>query len=84
MLNSNRSKTMRLSIDLTKEQHQAIKSYAVMRGMSMKDFVLDRVLSDDVMKYNQESLQVFEDTENGVNLSRYNSYGEFLRDMDDA
>lgn len=46
----------RLSIEISKEQHQQIKAIAAMRGMTIKDLILDRVI---VQKSNndQEKLE---------------------------
>ena len=35
---------MRLSIEVTPEQHQRLKVVAALRGKTIKDYVLDRVL----------------------------------------
>jgi predicted sugar kinase len=35
---------MRLSIEVTPEQHQRLKAVAALRGQSIKDYVLERVL----------------------------------------
>jgi hypothetical protein len=35
---------MRLSIEVTQEQHQRLKAMAALRGQSIKDYVLERVL----------------------------------------
>ena len=35
---------MRLSIEVTQEQHQLLKAVAALRGQSIKDYVLERVL----------------------------------------
>jgi myo-inositol catabolism protein IolC len=37
---------MRLSIEVTQEQHQRLKAVAALRGQSIKDYVLERVLPD--------------------------------------
>lgn len=37
---------MRLSIEVTPEQHQRLKAVAALRGQSIKDYVLDRVLPE--------------------------------------
>lgn len=37
---------MRLSIDITPEQHQCLKAAAALQGKSIKDFVLARVLPE--------------------------------------
>lgn len=34
---------MRLSIEVTQEQHQQLKAIAALRGQSIKDFVLEKV-----------------------------------------
>ncbi len=38
---------MRLSIEVTPEQHQRLKAVAALRGQSIKDYVLNRVLPND-------------------------------------
>ena len=37
---------MRLSIELTQEQHQLLKASAALEGKSLKTYVLERVLGD--------------------------------------
>ena len=49
---------MRLSIDLTPEQHQLLKVAAALQGDSIKDFVLKRTLPDI---QEQQALQKLED-----------------------
>ena len=38
---------MRLSIEITQEQHKRLKATAAMQGKSIKDYVLERTLPDD-------------------------------------
>lgn len=38
----------RLSIDVTPEQHQQLKAIAALRGQTIKEYVLERVLPDDI------------------------------------
>jgi len=38
---------MRLSIEVSCEQHQQLKAVAALSGQSIKDYVLDRVLPDE-------------------------------------
>ncbi len=37
---------MRLSIEITREQHKKLKATAAMQGKSIRDYVLDRTLPD--------------------------------------
>ena len=37
---------MRLSIDITPEQHRVLKAAAALEGLSIKSYVLDRVLPE--------------------------------------
>ncbi|MBV2096108.1 MAG: DUF1778 domain-containing protein [Candidatus Thiodiazotropha sp.] len=37
---------MRLSIEVTQEQHQRLKAAAALQGKSIKDYVLERTLPD--------------------------------------
>ena len=54
----------RLSIDVTPEQHQRLKAIAALRGQTIKEYVLERVLPeipnmDDMSE--EEALQALED-----------------------
>ena len=50
---------MRLSIDITPEQHQRLKAVAALQGQSMKDYVLNRVFSD-ITENESEALRQLE------------------------
>ena len=47
---------MRLSIEVTSEQHQRLKVVTALRGQSIKDYVLDRVLPDTLAADEDEAL----------------------------
>ncbi|MEE9355051.1 MAG: antitoxin [Methylococcaceae bacterium] len=49
---------MRLSIEMTPEQHQRLKAVSALSGQSIKDYVLDRVLPD---KGEDEALRQLEE-----------------------
>ena len=49
---------MRLSIDITPEQHQWLKAIAALQGQSMREYVLNRVFAD---VDNNEALRRLED-----------------------
>lgn len=49
---------MRLSIEVTQEQHQRLKAAAALQGKSIKDYVLERTLPD---LEEQAALQELED-----------------------
>lgn len=54
---------MRLSIEVTQEQHQRLKAVSALRGQSIKDYVLERVfqpLSDGVTNDTEEALRQLE------------------------
>jgi hypothetical protein len=51
---------MRLSIDVTQEQHQKLKAVAALQGKSIKSYVLDRVLPDQLMADDNEALKELE------------------------
>jgi uncharacterized protein (DUF1778 family) len=52
----------RLSIDITLEQHQHLKAIAALRGKSIKEYVLERVLPSQEAENSseQETLQQLE------------------------
>lgn len=37
----------RISIDVTQEEHQKLKAVAALKGMSIKDYVLERTLGEN-------------------------------------
>jgi len=51
---------MRLSIDVTQEQHQRLKAVAALQGKSIKSYVLDRVLPDTLMSDDADELKELE------------------------
>ena len=51
--------TMRLSIEITPEQHQYLKAAAALKGESIKDYVLKRTLPDIEGKKALEELENF-------------------------
>jgi hypothetical protein len=65
---------MRLSIEVTPEQHQRLKAIAALSGQSIKDYVLNRVLPDTEKDDADEALHQLEmflkpriiEAENGV------------------
>ena len=51
---------MRLSIEVIPEQHQRLKAVAALRGQSIKDYVLDRVLPETPTADEDEALRQLE------------------------
>ena len=52
----------RLSIEVTPEQHQLLKAMAALQGKSIKDFILDKILPQEVTEQAQSySAQQLED-----------------------
>ena len=51
----------RLSIEITESQHQRIKALAALRGVSLKDFILERTLAKaDEADGEEEALEELE------------------------
>lgn len=51
---------MRLSIEVTPDQHQRLKAVAALRGQSIKDYVLNRVLPETPTDDEDEALRQLE------------------------
>ncbi|WP_031433638.1 DUF1778 domain-containing protein [Methylomarinum vadi] len=51
---------MRLSIEVTAEQHQKLKAIAALSGKSIKDYVLERVFSEENAENDEEALRQLE------------------------
>lgn len=50
---------MRLSIEITSEQHQKLKAVAALQGKTIKDYVLERALPDEDEQAALQELEVF-------------------------
>jgi len=50
---------MRLSIEISPEQHQRLKASAALQGKSIKDYVLDRTLPDSDEQTALQELEIF-------------------------
>ena len=51
---------MRLSLEVTPEQHQRLKAVAALRGQTIKDYVLNRVLPETPTDDENEALSQLE------------------------
>ena len=51
---------MRLSLDITQEQHHRLKVVAALNGQTMKDYVLTRVFSETSAQEDDEALRQLE------------------------
>lgn len=80
---------MRLSIEVTPEQHQRLKAVAALSGQSIKDYVLNRVLPDMSIHGADEALRQLEaflqprinDTDELVQKSVLQIFEETHQDM---
>ena len=50
---------MRLSIEISPEEHQRLKAAAALQGKSIKDYVLERTLPDSQEKAALKKLEAF-------------------------
>ena len=50
----------RISIEVTREEHQKLKALATLQGKSMKEFVLERALGSDPSADEQQALSELE------------------------
>lgn len=75
----------RLSIPLSNEQHKLIKLSAIASGLSIKEYVLSRLLKQktpsSVKVPNETTLKAMQDVEQRKNLKTYESAEEMLEDL---
>ncbi|MGA2655306.1 MAG: antitoxin [Gammaproteobacteria bacterium] len=69
----------RLSIPLSEKQHQRIKLSATLHGQSIKDYVLERLFTQDTP--NETTLQAMRDLENGKNLGHAKNVDEMFEQI---
>ena len=79
---------MRLSIEVTPEQHQRLKAIAALRGQSIKDYVLNRVLPEEddaalrqLEAFLEPRLKAAQQDDMIVNKSAKQIFEETLQDM---
>ena len=51
----------RISIDVSKEEHQRLKAMAALKGMSIKEFVLSRTIGDTALDADLAELEALLD-----------------------
>ena len=71
----NTSKTVRLTVDLSLEEHKALKAFCAFLHVSMKDFVIALIHKEIFSKNvpNPETLKAMKEAEVGIGLKSYDS-----------
>ena len=71
----------RLSIEITESQHQRIKALAALRGVSLKDFILERTLTNEDNVSDAEEKKALDELrrflEPRIEEARRGEYAEF-------
>ncbi|MEM9243970.1 MAG: hypothetical protein AAGA27_07985 [Pseudomonadota bacterium] len=77
--------TKRLSIPLSEEQHKLIKLSAIASGLSIKEYVLSKLIkkskNSSIKTPNKATLKAIRDVEEGRNLISYKNVDEMLKDL---
>ncbi len=76
-------RTTRMTIDVPARQHRRLKAIAALRGVPMKQIVLECI---DKELYSQnipngETLKVFQETDEGKNLYHYEDVDEMFKKL---
>ena len=78
---NNQQHTVRISIDVPDSEHRKLKAIAALRGVSMKQIILEyiskEVYSDNIP--NDETLKVFQEADEGKNVNYYGSIDLFKK-----
>lgn len=73
----------RISIEVTAEQHRAIKMMAAAKGCSIKDFMLEQTLLPHEpypeRKFKKEVADALEESRKGIGLTRVSSVEEMFK-----
>ena len=70
----------RVTIEISSEEHQALKIMAAMNNLSMKDFILEKTIKDTKVP-NKKTLQSFSDVKKGKNIKKFTDFNKFLKDL---
>lgn len=75
----------RLSVPLSNEQHKLIKLSAIASGLSIKEYVLSRLLNkktaSNVKVPNATTLRAMQDVQERKNIKTYATADEMLEDL---
>ena len=74
----------RMTIDVPDDEHRKLKALAALRGISMKQLVLEILYRELYSKNlsNEETLRVFKETDEGKNLQRFDHVEDMLKSLD--
>lgn len=73
----------RLNIELPIKQHQAIKALAALRGQSIREYVLEKILPQDneTKEFNHLTLKALEHIDKQKNLKQYKNLDELFENI---
>ena len=77
-----RAKMHRLSIELFPEQHRRIKTLASLKGQTIREYVLSKVLGKKKPKqkeFNELTKKAIEDIDKGRNLTEYEKVDDLFK-----
>src|SRR5262249_46232070 len=75
--------TTRMTIDFPKEEHKRLKAMAAMRGISLRQLILDFVHAsmEGIKVPNAKTRAAMKDANERKNLTKYSNIDEMLEDL---
>jgi uncharacterized membrane-anchored protein len=84
----------KLNLKVPPEFHRGLKAYALLKGKSMSEIVID-TLTKKIIEYsksdsnvplskkilNDKTIKIFEETDKGINLTRYSSFDAMIAEI---
>jgi len=72
---------VRTTIDIDVIEHKKLKAIAALKGMSLRELVLDCVREKYERVPNDETLEAFRQSESGEGLTEYRSVSNMMKDL---
>lgn len=69
----------RLTVQISSENHNQIKAFAAIKGLSLKDYVMSCILPENLP--NSETLKAIKDVELNRDLINYNSVSDLIFEL---
>ena len=80
-MNSTHRNVVRTTLDIDVIEHKKLKAIAALKGMSLRELVLDCVREKYERVPSDETLEAFRQSESGEGLTEYKTVSSMIKDI---